>query len=183
MRQFLWLILCLVLVSSTLGQKIQRVGKKAPAVVYDKAFYVRLAKDKAKKYNIRQWHVLYAIWWWESGGKNHPVHNVKGDGDSAIGMGQIWVKTAQHFYSKKATTKKLLDAQYNADASAKIFATLLEHFYTGRDGEPRSQVSAYRLAVAAYNAGISGVEEALTAGDKTPNEDYVNHVYSRALPF
>jgi soluble lytic murein transglycosylase-like protein len=183
MKQLLLLILCLGLISSTLGQKIQPTGKKTPAVVYNKAFYVRLAKDKAKKYHIQQWHILYAIWWWESGGKKHPIHNVKGDGDSAIGMGQIWVKTARHFYSKKATVKKLLEVNYNADASAKILATLLEHFYTDAKGQQRSQIEAYRLAVAAYNAGMTGVDDALAAGNASPNEDYVNHVYSRALPF
>ena len=94
-----------------------------------KEFYIKLAKEVSKKYEIENWRIMYGIWMWES------TLNAKAKGDGikdsngvfipntwrAFGIGQVWVSTAQHHYDKNISKEDLLNPIICAYVSAKVY--------------------------------------------------------------
>lgn len=120
-------------------------------------FYVTLAKESSRKFNISNWKIIYGIWTIES--KLDP--KAKGDGlkDSngvfipgtwrAFGLGQVWLSTAKFHYDKNITKNDLLDPVICGYVSAKIYKDYLDIFGGNEI-----------YAIAAYQKGPGGTMNA-----------------------
>lgn len=111
-------------------------------------FYITLAKECSKKFNIQNWRIMYGIWTVES--KLDP--KAKGDGikDSngvfipgtwrAFGIGQVWVSTARFHYDKNITSSQLLDPVVCGYVSTKVYKDYLDIF----NGNEIYAIAAYQ---------------------------------------